>query len=165
MHPECFDSWTMVITNPRSRRSLIGAVASLAAVSGLLSLGARDAAACKNPGAKCKKNKQCCNGRCKGKKGKKRCRCFKVGTACPPAASASCCGAMDCGYNACVDGSTCCLPAGAVGCTSDCDCCQGVPAVCGGSPFSPFCCRESGEGCNNDDDCCSLNCLPGLTCL
>ena len=165
MHQDRFDAWTVSVIRPHSRRSLVHALAAVATGSGVLWFGAEDAVACKNAGAKCKKKHHCCSGVCKGTKGKKTCRCHVLGAACPPAKSVSCCGAADCGYNACVDGMTCCLSAGAVGCTADCDCCQGVPAICGGAPASRFCCRESGEGCNNDSDCCSLNCLPGLTCL
>ena len=48
---------------------------------GLPTLGGETTAGpgCKNFGKKCKKNKGCCSGICKGKKGKKRCKAHDTG--------------------------------------------------------------------------------------
>jgi hypothetical protein len=115
-----------------------GAVATLLALlgGGLVSLLDADSAVLagggicgkKRKGARCRRNTQCCSGRCKRKKNKKRgrCRCSRIGAAC--SAASDCCppAFVNAILPACEgpgsQTTVCCMPPGAA-CVSDTHCC------------------------------------------
>jgi hypothetical protein len=69
-----FDRLTRALAAAASRRqTLVGLVLGAVALRGR---GGEVAASpgCKKKGKRCKKNKDCCSGTCKGKKGKKKCK-------------------------------------------------------------------------------------------
>jgi hypothetical protein len=117
------------------------------------------AAACKNPGQKCTRRNQCCSKLCKGKKGKKRCRCKTLGASCPLGFAARCCGDLICSQTHqtnCSQGSVCCVLLGDEGCTAACDCCGQNPTCQNGR-----CCLPNGApNCQSlpAASCCSGNC-------
>lgn len=144
-----FDRWTVAVTRPGTRRSVVRMLAAVTA-GGALTQGSDDAlAACKNDGRKCKKDKNCCSKLCKGK----RCRCKHVQESCPVGLAAQCCGSLICGDAPCVEGSGCCRPTGLEGCTENCDCCTELSMCQNGR-----CCRPLGAPCGTNDHCCSLHC-------
>ena len=79
MDPTRFDSLVRTLAEPVSRRRTITA-AALAAL-GIARRGDETAAGpgCKNVGKKCDKDKDCCSGICKGKKGKEKCKAHDTG--------------------------------------------------------------------------------------
>jgi hypothetical protein len=76
MDPDRFDDLAHALGFAPSRRDLARVLAGAALGALLTALGRpREAAAvCKQDGAKCKKNPNCCSGTCKGKKKKRKCR-------------------------------------------------------------------------------------------
>jgi hypothetical protein len=154
-----FDAWTVAVSTVASRRSTVRALLAAITAGGLTVLRGEVAAACKKPGRKCKRHKQCCSKLCKGKQGKKRCRCKQVGASCPIGLAARCCGDPICGQNSCSQDGVCCVPLGAEGCTEACDCCTENPACQNGR-----CCLPNGApDCENHEgdpntSCCSGNC-------
>jgi hypothetical protein len=152
-----FDLLSKSLATRDSRRSTLQALAASVLAIGLGGLGLEDASAqCKPEGKKCKKSGQCCSGKCKGKKGKKKCRCRALKEPCTgTTGDNTCCGDLLCSTSACEPGNRCCRPLGE-SCSSTCDCCsQGAQCVSG------ECCLGEGGLCGFVGD---AGCCPGLFC-
>jgi hypothetical protein len=168
-----FDTLTKTIALPASRRSVVGAL--LAAAAGRLGMGESTArprqqdhedvtgeGPCGNGSARansCKRNRQCCTGFCRKRKGGKgRCRCRALGQSCRE--DRNCCGnvgqpmicqdktcQLECTSNAqCGDGQVC-VGNTCQDCTLTSQCtagqvCLGTPARCVG-----------GEACASNAEC------------
>jgi hypothetical protein len=158
-----FDAWTRALPALGTRRAALRVLTG-GGVAGVALLGHReDAAACRKAGKKCKKDKQCCSNKCKGKK----CRCLPLQALCPDGGSSHVCCASQ--------GTPACLPltkpqCGAAEircllqlddlCTADCECYFDL--VCAGGP-EPHCCGAPGRVCGDGDNvydaiCCSQQC-------
>lgn len=160
-----FDTWTKALLAVGTRRTALRLVTGGA--TGLFGLSrAEDAVACRLPGKKCKKAKQCCSAKCKGKKGKKKCRCTPLQAPCDHA-DEGCCpvsgagiGCLGQGKPQCGSSTFRCLLRTDDPCTDDCDCASGLTCGSGGTP-DPRCCLAAGVDCGpNEFDylCCSLHC-------
>jgi hypothetical protein len=190
MNPIHFDRWTKALARAGSRRAALRTFAA-GGVAALVRLGLVEvAAACLKNGKKCKKSKQCCSGKCKGKKGKKKCRCTPLKGTCPgmgaddvccpnPGATVGCSFMINkpqCGSNGfrCLRGvdSPCsddCQCGGELECegSPDARCCVGLGNSCKEGPFESFCCSQQ-CGCTEpgECDCRFANCQnPGESCL
>jgi hypothetical protein len=154
--------WLAVGNSRRSTlRGLVGS--ALAIGMGRLTLE-EAAAACKNAGKKCKKAKECCSGACKGKKGKKTCRCRTVRQSCTGTFSENtCCGELKCATNGAGEPDRCCKVL-EDSCSSNSDCCIAGAECRGGE-----CCLGEGVNClfaGSDACCAGLFCdtTQGSTC-
>ena len=131
-----------LLTRCLGRRGALRAALGLIGLGGAMAV-ADDAAAgptiefcgAKTRGARCRRGRQCCSGRCKRKKGKNkgRCRCSPLGARC--ATPGDCCppAFVNAVLPACSVGGTgieavCCMPEGAACQRSD-DCCGGSDCV------------------------------------
>lgn len=112
------------------------------------------AAACKQDGQKCGKDKECCSKKCKGQK----CRCKSLRETCTGTtgtADNTCCGSLFCSTNGCGEQKRCCKPLGDT-CQSNCDCCIDGAQCQGGE-----CCLGEGANCLFVG---SAGCCGGLIC-
>lgn len=152
-----FDATGRWLAAHGSRRATVRAVTTAALAIGLGRFDQDEAVAkCKIDGQKCKKNKECCSKKCKGK----ACRCRSLGETCnaPDFGNPSentCCGADHCWGNACGQYPRCCsLPGNA--CQSNCDCCYPGAECHGGE-----CCLGKGANCWDTVD----KCCDGMVCI
>lgn len=75
MDSERFDDFIRAFAMSPSRRTILRSLGGGVSAALIGTLGYRQAAAaCKKDGKKCDKDKDCCSGTCKGKKGKRKCR-------------------------------------------------------------------------------------------
>ena len=164
MDPLRFDWWTKTLARPGTRRAALKTFAAGGAAA-LVRLGLiEEAAACRQNGKKCKKNKLCCSKKCKGKK----CRCTPLKGKCPGLGAGDVCcprsGAtvdcmlLDTGFKPqCGPNGLQCLMAANSPCSDDCEC--GADLECGGNPTTR-CCLRLGHECSQPADalCCSEQC-------
>lgn len=158
-----FDRWTKALLTAGTRRGALRL--SIGAAAGLAWLGfAEDAVACRKNGKKCKKNKQCCSRKCKGKK----CRCSPLKGTCPgtgaghvccPRTGATVgCSFLESGFKPqCGPNEFQCLLATNSPCSDDCEC--EADLLCGGIPTTR-CCFRLGHECLESAEslCCSEQC-------
>ncbi len=132
MDPTHFDELTRSLTDGSSRRRLLQGLAGGALAAVAAALGVADAAAthwgCLHVGKPCRRDRQCCSGRCRGPKGNETCRAHHEGT-CAAAKDTCITGTFDgCGGGACVcfrttGGANFCGGEGPChACTTDRDC-------------------------------------------
>ncbi|MGH2617660.1 MAG: hypothetical protein ACRDJC_20700 [Thermomicrobiales bacterium] len=147
MHSRRFDLLTRAI----GRRGLLASALALASnghtpLPPALAGGGPTGCAKRGAGTRCRKNGQCCSGRCKKKKGKRKgkCRCSELRKPCRE--NTECCGHSDsdldsprCDSKAGVQTLICCI--GPLGpCTSSADCCLEGECVEGScEPDCTFC--------------------------
>jgi hypothetical protein len=132
MDATTFDLLTRVLGRRAAVRAALGLVGLGGAVAGTDNAAAGPTIAfceAKTKGARCRRGRQCCSGRCKRKKGKHkgRCRCSPLGARC-----------------ATLD--DCCPPAFV----------NAVLPACsvGGASVAAVCCMPEGAACQRSDDCC-----------
>lgn len=117
MQNQQFDDLMRSAAQARTRRGMLRALGGSVLGAGLTWRGSGEAtAACKKPGKKCDKNKDCCNKKCKGgRKGKKgKCQCMKIRRRCLSFVDFNdCCGDEVC-EAALGGGKRCCRPEGEV---------------------------------------------------
>ncbi len=114
--------------------------------AGLARLGIGEAAvACKPPGKKCDKNKDCCGKKCRGNK-KRTCRCLKHGAACAGLGGSECCSGV-CILEIAGESVTCCVSHNDP-CDKDSDCCRSLGKQASACQDGR-CCRKLGEQCAN----------------
>lgn len=117
-----FDSISMSVGRSASRRGAVRALLGGIVGLGGVALGVNEAIACSSKRKKCRRHKQCCSEKCKGRRARKRCRCSPRNWWCNK--PSDCCerGSGCVGYAECYGGKVCCRPRGAP-CRQACDCC------------------------------------------
>jgi hypothetical protein len=137
MEPERFDALTRSLRSAASSRRRLLAGASLGAL--LTALAARRVPAthfdCRHVGVRCKRNDQCCSGRCRGKVGRKTCRAHHEGTCtaaqlfCKTGTAACGAGGTSCNCGRTTGGAMFCAQGGTkIKCTTDRQCEQEISA-------------------------------------
>jgi hypothetical protein len=168
MDARLFDALTRTLAAPGSRRGLLARIASLPILGSLAAIAPSppDADAARRSKRKrrnntvraegpcgdgspkanrCKKNRECCTGRCRKKKnGRGRCRCFRPGEACTE--NQQCCpkrSGATCQNGICTRGQPCDIPCGAECCAEGQTCVEGScsPPPCE-VPCGAECCAE-----------------------
>jgi hypothetical protein len=146
-----------------TRRGLVARLGVVFGAATAVGPGQSAAAACRKPGKPCKRDRQCCSGRCTGKKDKKRCRPAPVQGVCTIADNACfaddipevVCGTSELGQCICfvtVSGEAFCadtLGSGDIACDNDANC---VGALAPGAR-----CIQSAAACG-DQRVCKLPC-------
>ncbi len=86
MSNDRFDAMLTALARARTRREMLAAVAVASAAGGALDATPSTAQSngCRGVTSRCKRNGQCCSGRCRTRRGKKkgRCRCSTQGKRC-----------------------------------------------------------------------------------
>lgn len=156
MDGQRFDRMTRMLGQGKSRRTVLQTVAATVLAGGLGRLGLENAAAaCRESGEQCRRNKQCCSKRCK----KGKCRCRKLGGTCKT--SNQCCSQSCEPIVNCIDCGRCCQTNDG-NCEQTSDCC--ASAICeAGLGGRKRCCVEEGEICGTFPAT-PLECCNGLVC-
>ncbi len=149
MESQTFDALSRwIASRSQSRRTTLSLIAAglLGVASSRFSDTSGEAAAggCRAAGRRCRRGRQCCSGRCIGRKDRKRCRGWaKPGAQPRPTPSPPVPGICQQGESLCRDGS-------AAACGDGCSCFQAVSGV-------GFCGRfRRGAVCQQDADCVAL---------
>ena len=85
MSNDRFDAMLTALARARTRREMLAALAVASAAGGALDTTPASAQSngCRGVTSRCKRNGQCCSGRCRKRRGKKgRCRCSTQGKRC-----------------------------------------------------------------------------------
>ncbi len=86
MSNDQFDAMLTALARARTRREMLAAVAVASAAGGALDVTPATAQSngCRGVTSRCKRDGQCCSGRCRKRRGKKkgRCRCSTQGKRC-----------------------------------------------------------------------------------
>jgi len=157
MENRTFDELARTTAQGGTRRGLLRALSGSVLGAGLAWLGIEEAAAaCKPPGKKCDKNKDCCAKKCRGNK-TRTCRCLKHGAVCAGLGGSECCSGV-CLLEIAGESVTCCVSHNDK-CNKDSDCCRSLGKQASACQDGR-CCRKLGEQCANPNgvqfsECCS----------
>ncbi len=173
MDGDNFDQLARVFAGDRTRRSALKAIVGTVAagLSGLLTASDTLGASCRKPSDICRKNADCCSGKCSppDRTGRSRCLCETIAH-CPTPSSAcktATCVNGVCGQvSACTNGQVCssggcCTPESLeTTCLSQCG---NVSNNCGQTVDCGSCCIAQGNVCTHSEECCSdLGCYSGV---
>jgi hypothetical protein len=159
-----FDNWTRMVAGKSDRRTAVmglagGAAALLTLIRAELGIAQESdvvalEAACRDNGARCRRDNNCCSLNCKrGRRGggrrRGRCKCAEEGNSCR--ADSGCCSGV------CRGGNCECGLQGDF-CNGDNDCCSNR---CSGQKCQ---CIKQGDRCDADNECCGNNTCNGGFC-